>query len=145
MLRARGNASRASGASCAAGASVLSCRSRGRLMRPANAARMASGATGIRACEPSGERTHPGGTRPACAHRNRPLRYDGRVVVTLCADEVLYLPASTEITGLPQLTRGASATCAGTPGRRADADGQGCGELEAHGEAVTSRALAATA
>ena len=39
-----------------------------------------------------------------CAHRNRPLRYDGRVVVTLCADEILYLPVTTEITSLPQLT-----------------------------------------
>ena len=29
-----------------------------------------------------------------CAHRNRPLRYDGRVVVTLCADDVLYLPVT---------------------------------------------------
>ena len=39
-----------------------------------------------------------------CAHRNRPLRYDGRMVVTLCADDVLYLPVTTEISSLPQLT-----------------------------------------
>jgi hypothetical protein len=49
------------------------------------------------------------------AHRNRPLRYDGRVVVTLCAEEILYLPVTTEIA------------------------------IVERGEAVTSRALAAAA
>ena len=29
-----------------------------------------------------------------CAHRNRPLRHDGRVVVTLCAGEMLDLPVT---------------------------------------------------
>jgi len=36
-----------------------------------------------------------------CSHCNRPLRYDGRVVVTLCAED---LPVTTEISSLPQLT-----------------------------------------
>jgi hypothetical protein len=37
------------------------------------------------------------------AHRNRPLRYDGRVVVTLSKGVVDFLPITTEITGLPRL------------------------------------------
>jgi hypothetical protein len=39
-----------------------------------------------------------------CAHRNRPLRYDGRTVVTFCLGEIGYLPATETITALPQLT-----------------------------------------
>ena len=39
-----------------------------------------------------------------CAHRCRPLRYNGRIVVTMCAEEILFLPITTEITSLPQLT-----------------------------------------
>jgi hypothetical protein len=48
--------------------------------------------------------------------------------VTLCADEVLYLPVTIEITSLPQLTRRAPATGAGTPGRGGYPDGQRRGE-----------------
>jgi hypothetical protein len=80
-----------------------------------------------------------------CAHRNRPLRYDGRVVVTLCADEVLYLPVTTEITSLPQLTpEGLPLALA----RRAAEETRmvkAVADLEERGEAVTSRALAAAA
>ena len=65
------------------------------------------------------------------AHRNRPLHYDGRLVVTLCADEVLYLPVTTEITSLPQLTRGAIAIGTRASGRGGCADGQSrCGSGE---------------
>lgn len=39
-----------------------------------------------------------------CAHRNRALRYDGRAVVTMCIGAVDFLPATTTITSLPQLT-----------------------------------------
>ena len=75
-----------------------------------------------------------------CAHRNRPLRYDGRVVVTLCADDVLYLPVTTEITSLPQLTPEglplALARRAAEVMRMVNA----VAKLEERGEAVTSRA-----
>jgi hypothetical protein len=80
-----------------------------------------------------------------CAHRSRPLRYNGRVVVTLCADEVLYLPVTTEITSLPQLTPDglplALARRAAEHARMARA----ATDLAEHGEAVTSRALAEAA
>jgi hypothetical protein len=36
-----------------------------------------------------------------CAHRNRPLRYDGCTVVTLSAGAVDFLPVTTEISSLP--------------------------------------------
>jgi hypothetical protein len=80
-----------------------------------------------------------------CAHRNRPLRHDGRVVVTLCAGLILDLPVTTEITSLPQLTADGlplalTRRAAGTT-RMANA----AAALEARGEAVTSRALAEAA
>src|SRR5215472_6034574 len=64
---------------------------------------MGSGGTAIRGCN-AWPTPSSGRNSRECAHRNRPLRYDGRVVVTLCADEILYLPVTTEITSLPQLT-----------------------------------------
>src|ERR1051326_5301038 len=80
-----------------------------------------------------------------CAHRNRPLRYDGRVVVTLCAEDMLYLPVTTEISSLPQLTpEGLPLALA----RRAAEDtrmAKAVADLEERGEAVTARALAAAA
>ena len=105
---------------------------------------MASGVTATRAC--SGDITRwCAAPLTQCAHRNRPLRYDGRMVVTLCADEVLYLPITTEITSLPQLTPEglplALARRAAEEARMANA----VAELEERGEAVTSRALAAAA
>jgi len=36
-----------------------------------------------------------------CAHRNRPLRFDNRTVVTFCSSDIDYLPATTTITQLP--------------------------------------------
>jgi hypothetical protein len=38
-----------------------------------------------------------------CAHRNRPLRHDGRVVVTLCHGEIGFLPVTETIHALPLL------------------------------------------
>ena len=38
-----------------------------------------------------------------CAHRNRPLRYDGRTVVSLCAGAIDFLPITETISELPQL------------------------------------------
>jgi hypothetical protein len=67
------------------------------------------------------------------------------VVVTLCAEEGQYLPVTTEITSPPQLTPEglplARARRAAEQMRMARA----AAELEEHGEAVTSRALAAAA
>ena len=75
------------------------------------------------------------------AHRNRPLRYDGRVVVTLYTEEILYLPVTTEISNLLQLTpegvpmalarRAAEETCMANA----------AAALEKRGENLTSRAL----
>jgi hypothetical protein len=65
--------------------------------------------------------------------------------VTLCADEIGYLPVTTEITSLPQLTPEglplalARRAAEETRMARAGAD------LEERGEAVTSRALAEAA
>jgi hypothetical protein len=39
-----------------------------------------------------------------CAHRNRPLRHDGRVVLTFCIGDIDFLPATTTVTQFPQLT-----------------------------------------
>jgi hypothetical protein len=39
-----------------------------------------------------------------CAHRNRPLRYDRRTVVTLCKGEIDYLPVTETITWLPRFS-----------------------------------------
>lgn len=38
-----------------------------------------------------------------CAHRNRPLRHDGRIVVTMCAGDIADLPVTELVTQLPQL------------------------------------------
>ena len=106
---------------------------------------MASGGTATRGCEPGIQRGGAGRAHSSRAHRNRPLRYDGRVVVTLCTDEVLYLPVTTVITSLPQLTPEglplALARRAAEQTRMINA----VAELEERGEAVTSRALAAAA
>lgn len=40
-----------------------------------------------------------------CAHRNRPLIYDGRTVVTFCDEDVAFLPVTTEVRGLPDRRR----------------------------------------
>ena len=81
-----------------------------------------------------------------CAHRNRPLRYDGRVVVTLCADDVLYLPVTTEITSLPQLTPEGLPLALRASGRRGQTRmARAAAELEERGETVTARAVAAAA
>ncbi|MBA3825275.1 MAG: hypothetical protein H0X24_15420 [Ktedonobacterales bacterium] len=77
-----------------------------------------------------------------CAHRNRPLRHDGRIVVTLCQGEIANLPPTTTITSLPQLTadgeerRTASLVDAETRIQAAIA------ELHAAGQPVTVRTLA---
>jgi hypothetical protein len=80
-----------------------------------------------------------------CAHRNRPLRYDGRVVVTLCAEEILYLPVTTEITSLPQLTPEGLPLALARRAAEETRMARAAAELEERGEAVTSRALAQAA
>lgn len=67
------------------------------------------------------------------------------MVVTLCAEEVLYLPVTTEITSLPQLTpKGLPLALA----RRAAEHARmvkAVTDLEERSEAVTSRSLAEAA
>src|SRR5215831_16469954 len=113
-------------------------------MRPVYAARMDAGTTAMRECSAWPMRVSRA-ELTQCAHRNRPLRYDGRVVVTLCADDVLYLPVTTEITCLPQLTpEGLPLALA----RRAAEETRmvkAVAKLEERGEAVTARAVAAAA
>jgi hypothetical protein len=41
-----------------------------------------------------------------CAHRNRPLRQDGRIILTLCQGEIAYLPVTETILSLPLLEEG---------------------------------------
>ena len=80
-----------------------------------------------------------------CAHRNRPLRYDGRVVVTLCAEEILYLPVTTEITSLPQLTPEGLPLALARRAAEETRMARAVAKLEERGEPVTSRAVAAAA
>lgn len=39
-----------------------------------------------------------------CAHRHRPLRYDGRITISLCKADIDYLPASHFFSKMPRLT-----------------------------------------
>jgi hypothetical protein len=80
-----------------------------------------------------------------CAHRNRPLRYDGRTVVTLCAGAVDFLPITTEITSLPQLTTDGAERATKAAAQTAEKLDKALADLRARGEKVTTRALAATA
>jgi hypothetical protein len=80
-----------------------------------------------------------------CAHRNRPLRHDGRVVVTLCAGDVDFLPVTTEITSLPHLT--SEGELRATVGRAKQSARlvAALTALRERGELVTVRALVAEA
>jgi hypothetical protein len=73
----------------------------------------------------------------------RPRLKDRRVVVTLWADDVLYLPVTTEITSLPQLSP------EGLPLARRAAEVtrmiNAIAELVERGEAITSQSLAEAA
>jgi hypothetical protein len=80
-----------------------------------------------------------------CAHRNRPLRYNGRVVVTLCAEEILYLPVTTEITSLPQLTPEGLPLALARRAAEQTRMARAAADLEERGEVVTSRAMATAA
>lgn len=65
--------------------------------------------------------------------------------MTLCADEVLYLPVTTEIPSLPQLTpEGLPLTLARRAAEHARM-ARSAIDLEKRGEAVTSRTLAQAA
>ena len=52
-----------------------------------------------------------------CAHRNRPLRYDGRIVVTLCAEEILSSFRDDRDHQPPAAHARGTAAGASTPGR----------------------------
>src|ERR1051326_8305108 len=80
-----------------------------------------------------------------CAHRNRPLRYDGRVVVTLCAEDILYLPVTTEISSLPQLTPEGLPLALARRAAEVIRMTRAAQALEERGDAVTARAVAAAA
>lgn len=80
-----------------------------------------------------------------CAHRNRPLRHDGHVVISMCHSEIDFLPITTEIAALPHLT------CDGEElrtKRQAQAEERiraAIATLGGRGEPVTVRAVAALA
>ncbi len=80
-----------------------------------------------------------------CAHRNRPLRHDGHMVVTLCAEDILYLPVTTEITSLPQLTPEGLPLALARRAAEETRMSKAVADLVKRGDAVTSRALAAAA
>jgi hypothetical protein len=65
--------------------------------------------------------------------------------VTLCADEVLYLPVTTEITSLPQLTPEGLPLALARRAAEATRLARAAAKLDACGEAITSRALAQVA
>ncbi len=80
-----------------------------------------------------------------CAHRNRPLRYDGRTVVSLCAGDIDFLPITETISELPQL---ASEGVARATQRSAKIDARLASAAEAlaqQGAAVNLRTLTAQA
>jgi hypothetical protein len=77
-----------------------------------------------------------------CAHRNRPRLFDGRVVVTLYAEDILYLPATCRA---PASRSSRAARVLLALARRAAEDrrmANAVAELEERGEAVTARAVA---
>jgi hypothetical protein len=39
-----------------------------------------------------------------CAHRHRPLRYDGRMTISICESDIDYLPVTETIVQMPRLT-----------------------------------------
>ncbi len=70
-----------------------------------------------------------------CAHRNRPLRYDGRTVITFCQGEIDFLPLTEEPITFPTLTE-----------RKADQERQAVDAIErimARDGKLTVRALLA--
>src|SRR5215831_5637097 len=113
-------------------------------MRPVYAARMDAGTTAMRECSAWPMRVSRA-ELTQCAHRNRPLRYDGRVVVTLCAEDILYLPVTTEITSLPQLTPEGLPLALARRAAEATRLAKAAADLVERGEAVTSRAEASAA
>ena len=70
-----------------------------------------------------------------CAHRNRPLRYDGRTVITFCKGEIDYLPLTDEPVTFPTLTE-----------KKAEQERQALAAIDRimeRGEKLTVRALLA--
>jgi hypothetical protein len=81
-----------------------------------------------------------------CAHRNRPLRHDGRIVVTLCASEIDYLPITEVYEELPARLADDGAALK-TRNREAAEKrmAEAAEELLRRGEPVTARSLAGAA
>lgn len=77
------------------------------------------------------------------AHRNRPLRFDGRTVVTFCAGDIGFLPATTTYTHLPERLDSTGETArAANQRQRDDACACAAGALEAVGTPITVATLA---
>jgi hypothetical protein len=76
-----------------------------------------------------------------CAHRNRPLRFDGRTVVTLCQGTVENLPITEEYTDLPALTDDGTDRKASTRAKAFAKLDAAAAALRAEGVPVTLRAL----
>lgn len=78
-----------------------------------------------------------------CAHRNRPLRHDGRVVITLAKGDVAALPITEEYTSLPsRLTEEGLTTEEARQVRNETALEQVAARLTQEGKKVTIKALA---
>lgn len=80
-----------------------------------------------------------------CAHRSRPLRHDGRVVVTMCLGDVGFLPITTEITHLPQLVSDGELRSTAIATRNESRFRAACEHLAAQGIPVNVHTIAATA
>jgi hypothetical protein len=80
-----------------------------------------------------------------CCHRNRPLRHDGRTVVTFTTGAIDFLPVTTEITQLPFLTIEGDER---TTKRKQQAEQRirdAIATLQARGESITVRNVSALA
>lgn len=81
-----------------------------------------------------------------CAHRVRPLRHDGRVIVSYCvAGDLAYLPATTVIERLPRLTATAEDQAKAKARQVAERLERAACELRAMGAAVNVATLQAKA
>jgi hypothetical protein len=67
------------------------------------------------------------------------------VVVTLCAEDILYLPVTTGITSLPQLTPEGLPLALARRAAQVSRMARAVQAMEERGEAVTARAVAAAA
>lgn len=79
------------------------------------------------------------------AHRNRPLRHDGRTVITLCMGDIDYLPITEEYTYMPKLTYSGLTASEARLERDQEKLEQAKAEFVQRGEHITVTALAKAA